>query len=97
MHLVTRVSSITAWASANGVDLAFSTQNAGARFATFSRCLEELESLDWRAIANTNFAEPRIKAAKQAEFLIHHRVPWNLIEGIGVQDERHLSAVQEGS
>jgi hypothetical protein len=95
VHLVTRVKGITDWARSNGVDWAFSAQNAGNRFATFSQSPEELEALDWRAIGNTNFTEPRIKAAKQAEFLVHGRVPWNLIEGMGIQDERHLSAVQE--
>lgn len=95
VHLVARVSNVTAWAVSNGVDWAFSAQNAGNRLATFSRSLEELEALDWRAIASTNFAEPRVKAAKQAEFLVHDRLPWNLIEGLGVQDERHLEVVQE--
>lgn len=95
IHLATRVSTVTDWACSNGGEWAFSPQNAGNRFATFSQSLEELEGLDWRAISNTNFTEPRIKAAKQAEFLVHDRVPWNLIEGIEVQSERHLSPVQE--
>ena len=42
VHLVTRVSNVVAWAASNGVDWAFSPQNAGNGLATFSRSLEEL-------------------------------------------------------
>jgi hypothetical protein len=35
------------------------------------------------------------KRRKQAEFLIHHSVPWSLIQGIGVIDATTQQEVQK--
>ncbi len=38
------------------------------------------------AISNNQWQAPEVKEAKQAEFLIHGRFPWALVEEVGVYD-----------
>jgi len=43
-----------------------------------------MDQIDWAAVASTDFRNPAIKEAKQAEFLVHGSFPWDLIEAVGV-------------
>ena len=43
-----------------------------------------MEQLDWTAIAATDFRPAEVKERKQAEFLVHGRFPFGLIERVGV-------------
>jgi hypothetical protein len=49
------------------------------------RRVEELDQLDWPAIAATDFRPTEVKEHKQAEFLVHGRFPFDWIERVGVR------------
>ena len=76
--------SVIQWADSNSVRWAFSLTNAGAYYTEFCSTVEELDQLGWDAIAAMDFRGPEVKESKQAEFLVHDRFPFQLVERIGV-------------
>ena len=84
VHLEADLRPVVAWANANGRRWAFSLSNAGARYTEFRNRLSDLGDLDWRAIAATDFRSSAVKEGKQAEFLVHGGLPWDLVTRIGV-------------
>jgi len=94
VHLEADLRRTVAWAEANGRRWAFSLANAGAKYATFCSCLEDLDQLDWAAIAATDFRHPDVKERKQAEFLVHDHFPVDLVERIGVHSEAVQARVE---
>jgi hypothetical protein len=72
-----------AWAAAQGRRWAFSLSNAGAGYAEFRASLAQIDEINWRAVASTDFSTPDIKEGKQAEFLLHERFPWSLVTSVG--------------
>jgi len=90
VHLEADVHTVIQWAKRTGTRWAFSLSNAGAYYTEFRSRLEELDQLDWPAIAATDFRPAEVKERKQAEFLVHGGFPFDLIERIGV----HSVAVQ---
>ncbi len=53
--------------------------------------MDQLDEVDWAAVAARDFRSPEVKEGKQAEFLVHGFFPWQLVERIGVK----LAAVQK--
>ena len=94
VHLQADLHVVIDWAIANGRRWAFSLSNAGASYTQFRSSREELDQLDWNAIAATDFRRAEVKEGKQAEFLLHGTFPWDLVEKIGVQSRgtRDLAA-----
>ena len=90
VHLEADVDAVIQWAKLTGTRWAFSLSNAGAYYTEFRSRVEELDQLDWPAIAATDFRPAEVKERKQAEFLVHGGFPFDLIERIGV----HSVAVQ---
>jgi hypothetical protein len=86
VHLQADLFDTIAWAQANSVRWAFSTVNAGARYAEFFCDMADLNQINWDAVAQDDFRSPETKEGKQAEFLIFESFPWNLVEKIGVMD-----------
>jgi hypothetical protein len=84
VHLEADLHTVVAAATRQGRRWAFSLSNAGAHYATFRAALDELDQIDWLAVASRDFRDPAVKEAKQAEFLVHGSFPWNLVERIGV-------------
>jgi hypothetical protein len=84
VHLEADLHRIIRWAEENGRRWAFSLSNAGASYAPFRSRIEDLRELDWTVIAATDFRAAEVKEGKQAEFLVHERFPFDLIERIGV-------------
>ncbi len=74
---------------------AFSLSNAGARYTSFLTGANQLNQLNWPAIAARDFRDPAIKESKQAEFLIHQSFPWALVRRIGVQSQAIYQRVVE--
>lgn len=66
--------------SALGISLA----NAGAYYVEFRKSLDELDEIDWVAVASRDFRSSDVKDAKAAEFLLHGSFPWKLVEKVGV-------------
>ncbi len=84
VHLEADLHEVIRWAATAGRRWAFSLSNAGAYYTEFRSRLEELDQLDWDAIAATDFRRTEIKERKQAEFLVHQDFPFELVERIGV-------------
>jgi hypothetical protein len=63
--------------------------------AAFFRSVDQLKQLNWDAIDATQWNDPMIKEAKQAEFLVQEYFPWRLFEQIGVCDENIASEVRQ--
>jgi hypothetical protein len=61
--------------------------------------LTELTKIDWNAVETWRWGgrwlekDPDVKRRKQAEFLVHARFPWQLIERISVIDESMMREV----
>lgn len=84
VHLETDLKTVVNWAEANNRRWAFSLTNAGAYYVEFRKNLDELDQIDWDAVAARDFRSPDVKEAKAAEFLLHGSFPWELVERIGV-------------
>jgi hypothetical protein len=100
VHLEADLYSVIHWADANGVRWAFSLSNAGAYYTEFRPRVEELDQLEWSAIASTDFRQSDVKERKQAEFLVHGRFPFHLVDRIGVRSAgigRQVSAALAGA
>lgn len=95
VHLQADLAATLAWAQESNVRWAFSDRNAGAYLANFSTRERELGNLDWVAVAGSDFRDPVVKEAKQAEFLVFESFPWNLIEEIGTIDAATTEMVIE--
>ena len=85
VHLEADLHTVVQWAEESGRRWAFSLSNAVAYYTEFRSRLDELDQLDWQAIAATDFRPTEVKERKQAEFLLHGRFPFELIERIGVR------------
>jgi hypothetical protein len=88
VHLEADLYTVVQWAEANICRWAFSKSNAGAYYIRFFKTLDQLDEINWRAVATQDFRDPIIKEGKQAEFLLFDACPWPLIERIGVMDTR---------
>jgi hypothetical protein len=95
VHLEADLRSVVEWAEAVGTRWAFTLSNAGARYVEFRSRMDELDQLDWTAIAATDFRAPDIKEGKQAEFLLRERFPFDLVERIGVASSGVRARVAE--
>ncbi len=89
MHLEVDLRAAVNWAEQAGRRWAFTLSNAGSRYFEDRASLSDLGQINWDAVAATRWSgstvSPSIKDGKQAEFLVEHHVPWQLIERIGVK------------
>jgi len=89
VHLVLDLRETVAWAEGEGLRWALTLSNAGSRYFEDRADLSQLDEIDWDAVRARDWQGRQEK--KQAEFLVEHRVPWALVEGIGV----HSRVVQD--
>ncbi len=85
LHLEADLLDVVAWADDQGRRWAFTSSNAGAAYAPFWSSLDDLDQVNWDAVAADNWRPPEIKEGKQAEFLVHESFPWELVSRIGVR------------
>ena len=85
VHLEADLHDVVAWADGNGWRWAFTLSNAGAAYALFRSSLDNLDEINWVAVAANDWRQPEIKEGKQAEFLLHGSFPWELVSRIGVR------------
>lgn len=85
VHLEADLYEAVRWAESQGRRWAFSLSNAGAVYTEFRNRLDQLNEIDWAAVAATDFRDPLVKDRKMAEFLVHGFFPWHLVRRIGVQ------------
>lgn len=88
VHLQADLKQVIEWADAEERRWAFSLSNAGAYYTEFRGRWRELDQLDWPAIESADFRDRHVQEHKQAEFLIHERFPFALIERLGVRSSR---------
>ena len=93
LHLQADLRSAVEWADKIRQSWAFSDGNAGARYTRFYGSLSERDAIDWGAVAAVDWQNSLIKEGKQAEFLMLDSFPWQLVEAIGVIDQRTLTDV----
>lgn len=87
VHLEADLHQVVQWAESNSRRWAFSLANARAVYTQFRARLEQLDQINWTAVAATDFRPADIKEAKQAEFLVQQSFPWHLVERIGVHSQ----------
>ena len=88
VHLEADFQRTVQWAEANGKRWAFTLSNAGSFYFEDRRELGQLSEIDWEAVGTMWWSgrniSPTVKEKKQAEFLVEERLPWELVERIGV-------------
>lgn len=84
VHLEADLKTVVEWAERKKRRWAFSLANAGAYYVEFRKSLDELDEIDWNAVAARDFRSSDVKEAKAAEFLLHGPFPWKLVEKVGV-------------
>lgn len=82
VHLEADLKKVVDWANGGNRRWAFSTGNAATAGVGFHTDLSQLGSIDWDAVQADSWSD--VRAAKQAEFLMHDFFPWHLIYRIGV-------------
>ena len=101
VHLEADLHEVVAWADTQGRRWAFSLSNAGAVYAQFRSRLDQLDEVNWNAVAARDFRQADIKEGKQAEFLVHESFLWSLVRRIGVRSapvaQQVASALQGAS
>lgn len=84
IHLEADLRETVTWAEEQGRRWAFSLSNAGAAYTEFRSRLDQIDEIDWEAVATTDFRGQEVKERKQAEFLLREFFPWHLVRRIGV-------------
>ncbi|MDE2767138.1 MAG: DUF4433 domain-containing protein [Chloroflexota bacterium] len=82
LHLEADLHQTVAWANQNDMRWVFTTSNAGSYYFEDYSDLSQLHKVDWDAVRANQWRGER-KHYKQAEFLIEHSFPWELISRIG--------------
>lgn len=91
VHLEADLYNVVRWAERNNKRWAFTLSNAGAYYFEDRASLENLNELDWNAINSTSWHECRDK--KQSEFLVEEKIPWQLIDRIGIYSKDYYTKV----
>ena len=92
VHLEADLRDTVAWANQNRLRWAFTLSNAGS-FYFEDRCdLAQLNEIDWDAVEARNWNNR--EEGKQAEFLVEHEFPWELVRRIGVHSLDTYGQVQ---
>ena len=87
IHLESDLQKAVSWAERNKKRWAFTLSNAGSSYFE-DRCeLTQLGDIDWNAVGATYWEPQQIKERKQAEFLLEHQFPWELVSRIGVYSQ----------
>ncbi len=95
VHLQADLRSVVNWAHRQNRRWAFTDRNAGIRYTFFSSSLNDLRHLNWAAIHSDQWGDSITKEGKQAEFLLYESFPWELIEKIGVHNQKIADEVKK--
>ena len=83
VHLEADLRRTVTWAEEHKQRWAFTSSNAGSNFFEDYSDLAQLDEIDWNAVRATDWRQ--CKEGKQAEFLVEHLFPWELVSRIGVR------------
>ena len=93
VHLEADLCQVIQWAQTDNRRWAFSLSNAGANYAQFRARPDQLDEINWEAVAATSWSASDVREPKQAEFLVEHSFPWHLVERIGIRSPGIASGV----
>ena len=82
VHLEIDLNRAVDWANANGRRWTITSSNASSRYFEAYSTLNDLHKLDWDAISATGWQGRQ--DVKQAEWLVEHSLPWDLVDRVGV-------------
>jgi hypothetical protein len=95
VYLVSTVEAV----DASGVPWCFTNGHAVEGVTEFYDKLEDLNQVDWAVIRDWSWrntlSDLDRKRRKQAEFLVHRKMPWNLITDIGVINHQMAERVKK--
>jgi hypothetical protein len=95
VHLEADLRTAVACAGREQLRWAFTLSNAGAYYFEDRCSLDDLDEINWEAVAATRWSglgiSRQVKEGKQAEFLYERCFPWHLVERVGV----HSSGVAQ--
>jgi len=95
IYLVTAIELIVK----HSLQFVFTDGHAIMKITQFYDSLDELNKIDWKLIRAKYWADttddPDRKRRRQAEFLLYEHLPWCLIKGLVVFNERMLGTVNE--
>ena len=99
VHLEADLHATIAWAEQSRLRWAFTLSNAGARYFEDRSDVAMLGDINWDAVRTRQWAgngvSRSIKEGKQAEFLVEHAFPWQLVERIGVYSQAIVPMVSQ--
>jgi hypothetical protein len=94
VHLEADMHDVIEWATKHGVRWAFTPRNAAAIYnVEFFASVGRLDEIDWTAVDATSWSG--VMERKQAEFLVHGCVPWELFSAIGVHSQTILEQTNQ--
>jgi hypothetical protein len=77
---------------AAGIGFVFADGHGIMDWSEFYEDLDDLSEIDWDIMKEKywrdTFEDPDRKRRRQAEFLVFHQFPWNIVEKIGVFDKK---------
>lgn len=86
IHLVTTVETI----ARAEIPFVFTDGHAVMAFSNYYKKIDDLSNIDWDIMKSKHWCDtnqdPDRKRKRQAEFLVHNKVPWSLILFIGVKN-----------
>lgn len=95
LHLVTTIEAI----AASNLVFTFTDGHAAMAYSDFYDDLDALELIDWEVMESKYWGDtdddPNRKCRRQAEFLVHHSFPWELIQEIGVINQSVQAQVRQ--
>lgn len=97
VHLEADPHATVQWAQQQGRRWAFTLSNAGAYYFEDRSDLSQLHEINWTAVQARQWAgagvERSVKEGKQAESLLEHSFPWELVERVGVFSNAYVQPV----
>lgn len=91
VHLESDLHQAVSWAEQSKRRWAFTLSNAGAYYCEDRADLGQLGEIDWSAVHAQRWSghsvPSSVKEGKQAEFLVEHSFPWELVARIGVRSQ----------
>jgi ssDNA thymidine ADP-ribosyltransferase, DarT len=89
LHLQADLQATIDWANNNNLRWAYSDINAGTYCAQFYNDPGQIDDIiNWPAVNATDWRDAEIQEYKQAEFLTYESFPWELVEKVGVCNNR---------
>jgi hypothetical protein len=95
VHLELDLKSATGWGDRVKKRWAITKSNASSAYFEDFNSLTRLDDLNWQAIHASYWQPSEIREPKQAEFLIEEKIPWELVDRIGVHNADTQAKVKD--